>query len=166
MISQPDRDRARRVMRSPEPVDYVVVGHRDALAEAETLRQELAAAATRIANLSAQCNRNTEQIGRLQREAAVTEAERDRLQRSVEAWGQTARLYATNAADAQADRDAMREVVEAAKAVRELWRYDAMGAAEPEIHAFVAAVDALPTKDDGPVDIRPDPLLSQVVEVP
>lgn len=38
-------------------------------------------------------------------------------------------------------------VVEAAKAVRELWRYDAMAAAEPEIHTFVAAVDALSTQD-------------------
>mgnify|MGYP001607456643 CR=1 FL=1 len=41
----------------------------------------------------------------------------------------------------------MRPVVTSAKAVRELWRYDAMAAAEPEIHTFVAAVDALSTQD-------------------
>lgn len=34
-------------------------------------------------------------------------------------------------------------VVEAARAVRELWRHDAMAAAAPAIHTFVAAVDAL-----------------------
>ena len=54
---------------------------------------------------------------------------------------------AANLAHARSQRDAMRPVVEAAKAVRELWRYDAMGAAQPEIHDFVAAVDALSTQD-------------------
>ena len=114
-------------------------GYADALAENETLRQELADAHQRIANLSAQCNRNTEQLGRRQREAAERDADLRSTQQMV--------VRADRAVvDAEAERDAMCEVVETAKAVRELWRYDAMAAAEPEIHAFVAAVDALPTK--------------------
>lgn len=55
--------------------------------------------------------------------------------------------HRTRADAAEAERDSWRDVVEKAIAVRELWRYDAMGAAEPEIHAFVAAVDALSTQD-------------------
>ena len=134
MISQPDRARAQRAMRTVAPVDYVVVGHRDTAAENETLRQELAEAHQRIANLSAQCHRNTE---------------RDRYrQHSIALNSVGYRIAEAMATDwLIADRDAMREVVEAAKAVRELWRYDAMAAAEPEIHAFVAAVDALAAKD-------------------
>lgn len=89
---------------------------------------ELADANKRIANLSAQCNRNTEQIGRLQREAAELDAE----------------------------RDGMREVVEAAKAWRAALLVVSDTGAEKRAwdelrsknrQALCDAVDALATKD-------------------
>ena len=65
----------------------------------------------------------------------------------VEALKADVHLLETNLRRAHKTLEERNKVVEAAKAVRELWRYDAMGAAEPEIHVFVAAVDALSTKD-------------------
>lgn len=82
--------------------------------------------------------------------------ERDRFRLSAEQWTETARVYATNADDWRAKADAMRPVVEAAKAFvgawRELDRFEGDGkedlarlatATHNGQKALVAAVDTL-----------------------
>jgi hypothetical protein len=96
---------AQRHGRAPE------FGHTECAAEAaeadvRRLVDQLAEANSRLIDAR-------EQRDRWRR---MHHAERERLQRSADSWQETARLYATNAADAQAERDGMRPVVEAAKA--------------------------------------------------